>query len=177
MTDRIVGMGAAPMRVQDVIRIDAPIVPGQELGVRLLTPISALEPLLRRAMVDHIGISAGTTAASDGWFRLSSPFTAQYNLGVVQITVDVRTGLIVQLVALPGYQGTLFNAVAPGISVSDAQRMEPRIYYDEGSEFLWVRGADGVKLFLDVDDPDVTDIAGLAIAGIAVFADGYRFCW
>jgi hypothetical protein len=144
------------------LRHDAPIVPNVGLGgLELRRPIAEIAPLLNRL--------PGRYTRKD-WVEVDPPWEIRYLLGAVMVAADVRTGMIFKLSALEGYTGLLFDEISVGMTVRDAQRLEPQLYYDEGRELLLVRDTPGVSLDVPEIDPDPAEVPAMRISAISVFA-------
>jgi hypothetical protein len=151
------------MQQQLRLTLDESIMPSEGLGgLRLRTHITALDDLLERV---YIGKLTG-----DRWYELVNLYEARYDLGAVQVGVDVRNGKIFKLTASEGYNGLLFGKIWVGMSVTEAMAAEPLLYYDEVEEGLYVRDCPGVVLDIAEIDPRPDEVASYPIVGISVFA-------
>jgi hypothetical protein len=103
-------------------------------------------------------------------FRLLRPFDARYEIGPIEVSVDVRNGKIARLIARQGYLGSLFESVTVGARVALARTLCPSIYYDEAEELLLVRGVAGVALHVEGVDLPASEVERAPIAAISVFA-------
>lgn len=147
---------------QRFLQCHAPITPNVGLGgLTLRQPITDLD--------DMIAQVPGRYTESD-WFSLDPPYEVRYEFGCVAVAVDVRTGRIFKLIAQNGYTGTLLEAIRLGMLVADAQRVEPRLFYDEFDGLLRVRECDGVSLDVPEYDADPALVASMPICAISVFA-------
>jgi hypothetical protein len=129
----------ATMRHMTTIRPDDYIAPNEGLGgLKLRTPLKELEHLLWAFDVRR--------GSDQGWYEFVGLYEARYDLGPVAIGVDVRNGKVFKLIAQEGYAGKLFGAIEVGMNVGEAMSLEPRLFYDEVEEGLYVRGCAGVTL-------------------------------
>jgi len=144
------------------LQCGAPIVPNVGLGgLTLRRPVTDLDEI-----IDHV---PGRYTSSD-WFLLDPPYEVRYVFGCVAVAVDVRTGHIFKLIAQDGYTGMLLEKIRLGMLVADAQRVEPRLYFDEFDGLLRIRECDGVVLDVPIPDADPVDIPSMPIYAISVFA-------
>lgn len=106
-----------------------------------------------------------------GRYRLRDPFEAIYEVSEysIGITVDVRNGKIFRICALEGYEGKLFSNIYAGQSVSEAMKMDDRIFYHEPEGVLYFKDCPGVLLDIG-DDPPAEIVPQLSIVAICVFA-------
>jgi hypothetical protein len=129
----------ATMRHMTTIRPDDYIAPNEGLGgLKLRTPLKELEHLLWAFDVKR--------GEARDWYYLDTLYEAKYDIGPVIIGVDVRNGKVFKLIAQEGYAGKLFGAIEVGMNVGEAMSLEPRLFYDEVEEGLYVRGCAGVTL-------------------------------
>lgn len=143
-----------------LIDISAPIEPGVGLGgLQLRMPAEVLDPIVSQLPERTQGMA--------GWARVCRTYPlweVRYLLGPVSVGIDIRTGKIFRLVAETGYRGTLPNGIGVGMSVRVAVTMEPRLYYDEPTVLVLIRGCPEVALQLPEDlgaDPNVNDLTDL----------------
>lgn len=144
------------------LMLDAPIIPDHGLGgLELRANIWELNNFL---------------SAFGVWekraFDLVSPYVAEYRLadGIIALNVDVRNGRIAKMSAFDGYQGYLFGTVKVGMKVSNACRLDSRLYYDEAEGLILCSGIEGVALALVEVDPDPLHVLESNIHSITVFA-------
>ena len=105
------------MRIAD-LRVDAPIEPNYGLGgLALRTHVRELTGLLDE-------LWSRVTETDDGYvFELASPTSAVYRFGAVEAGLDVSSGMLYRLSALPGYDGLRLGSIsvhAPEALLPDA---------------------------------------------------------
>lgn len=154
-----------------VITIDrqAAIIPGKGLGgVPLGAPVTELREHLTGFLTHPHGRDG------EPLFFLASPYIAIYRFEdhSVKVSVDVRTGEIFMVSAVKGYGGTLNGVLRPGMSVREALKVEPDLYFWEAQSALFFRGLDGVLLELSDPDPDPEDVPQLGVEDIVVYVPG-----
>lgn len=88
-----------------------------------------------------------------------------------------------KLIAQEGYAGKLFGTIEVGMNVGEAMSLEPRLFYDEVEEGLYVRGCAGVTLDVPEIDPPPEEVPSYPISAISVYAkeavspEGQRGNW
>lgn len=121
--------------------------------------------------------------SEEGWYEFVSLYEARYDLGPVAIGADVRNGKVFKLIAQEGYAGKLFGTIEVGMNVGEAMSLEPRLFYDEVEEGLYVRGCAGVTLDVPEIDPPPEEVPSYPISAISVYAkeavspEGQRGNW
>jgi hypothetical protein len=103
-------------------------------------------------------------------YKLVSPFEAYYTVakGRIIIAVDVRNGKIYKVCAMFGYTGLLFGKLRVGMNIKEAMSLEPRLYYDEAEELLFIKGIKGLSLGVPASDPYVHEVPSMRIHNICV---------
>ena len=145
------------------VRTEAPIVPAEGLGgFKLRAHVSELEDILDSIYVKNL--------RNPRWYELVSLYEARYDLGPVAVAVDVRNGKVFKVIASEGYEGKLFGKIHVGMSVREAMALEPRMYYDEAEEGLYLKGCPGVVLEVPEDDPWPREVRSYPISAISVYA-------
>ena len=145
------------------LQLDAEIIPNQGLGnLTLRSHVSELKQML-----------VGIGVYDEGSFRLVSPFEARYRLGEgqVEVAVDVRNGKIFKLIAYAGYRGKLFKMITVGMRVSEAMKLESKLYYDEAEEAILCEGVPGLTIDVPEIDPPVELVPEMHIEAISVYAE------
>jgi len=132
-------------------------------GLKLRTPLMDLEHLLWGFEVRR--------GSEEGWYELVGLYEARYDLGPVAIGVDVRNGKVFKLIAQEGYAGKLFGTIEVGMNVGEAMSLEPRLFYDDIEEGLYVRGCAGVTLDVPEIDPPPEVVPSYPISAISVYAE------
>lgn len=143
---------------------DADIVPNVGLGgLQVRAALAEVQDL-----VDSLPGSETATS-----YRMVGPFECRYTFKAppVELGVDTRNGRIAKLIALPGYNGSLFGRIRVGMSVDTVMRLDPGIYYDEAEELLLCRDAAGIALDVEVVDPEPSTVRSLRVASITVYAE------
>ena len=110
-------------------------------------------------------------AGDSDWYKLVNRFEARYRVGPIEVCADVRNGKVFKIIAYEGYNGKLFNTVFIGMNVGEAMALEPRLYYDEVEEGLYVRGYAGVTA--DVPEVDLLpeEVPSCQITAISIYAE------
>ena len=146
------------------IRPDGDVAPNEGLGgLKLRTPLTELQHLLW-----EFDVKIGN---AESWYELISLYEARYDLGSVAVGVDVRNGKVFKLIAQEGYAGKLFGTIEVGMNVGEAMSLEPRLFYDDIEEGLFVRGCAGVTLDVLEIDPPPEVVPGYPISAISVYAE------
>lgn len=147
------------------INLNAPIYPSESLGgFTLKTHISAyIEDIKSFSNIDK-----------ESWKDLSidtiGPFVIRYTLQhKIILRFDIVTGQLELISALEDYKGKLFGSIGIGSTISEALKVEPRLYYDEIDEGYFITGVDGIGIFLE--DPYADHIANPSnkIVEISIF--------
>ena len=151
------------MRRMITVFVDSAIAPNEGLGgLKLRTPLAELQHLLWRTDVQK--------GDARDWYRLDNLYEARYDIGPVLVGVDVRNGKVFKLVAQEGYAGKLFDTIEVGMNVGEAMSLEPRLFYDDIEEGLYVRGCAGVTLDVPEIDPPPEEVPSYPISAISVYA-------
>lgn len=145
--------------------LNAEIVPDVGLGgLKLRTHLSELENIKEFP-----------------WFRpdsycLVSPFEARYRFsdGKIAAAVDVRNGKVFKLIAYRGYLGKLLGQICVGMSVREAMKIEPRLFYDEAEEVIACKDVPGLTIDIPEIDPPIELVPDLFIHAISVFVTEIR---
>ena len=146
--------------MENKLDLTAPIIPDHGLGGLVLrTKLIELQEL-----VEGLGVLIA------GSYELVGLFEARYRFGQgeIEMGVDVRNGKIARLVAGAQYKGALFEKIFVGMSVGEAMKLEPRLYYDEAEETVLCRGVAGVALDLPELDPSPELVPMMLIKAISV---------
>lgn len=158
------------------LTIDEPILPAEALGgFALRDHLGALDDLLMDLYLRNL--------QGARWYQLAHIYEARYDLGPVQVSVDVRNGKVFKLIASEGYRGKLFDKIHVGMNAGEAMALEPRLYYDEAEEGIYVKDCPGVVLEVPEDDPWPEEVPSYPISAIAVYvpevwtAEGMRGRW
>lgn len=142
---------------------EQPIVPNQSIGhLYLRRHVTEYKDELRDWYLEQGGVSSR-------WCRFVDLYDVAYRVRDIEIGVDVRSGQIHRLTATLGFGGS-FGEVRIGMLAGEAMVTDPRIYYDEREEALFVEDCAGIMLEVDADDPDPKLVPTLKIAAISVFA-------
>lgn len=152
------------MRHMTTIRPDGVIAANEGLGgLKLRTPLAELQHLLWA-----FDVKIGN---AESWYELISLYEARYDLGSVAVGVDVRNGKVFKLIAQDGYVGKLFGTIEVGMNVGVAMSLEPRLFYDDVEEGLFVQGCAGVTLDVPEIDPPPEVVPSYPISAISVYAE------
>jgi hypothetical protein len=153
------------MSTSPKISATAPRVPNEGLrGLELRTPLTELQDILRKFDIENAD-------PMGGWYELVTEYEARYELGPVEIGVDVRDGKVFKLIAKRSYQGKLFGKISIGMNAGEAMTLEPRLYYDEIEDGLLVRGCEGIMVDVPEIDPPPHMVPSHRISAISVYAE------
>lgn len=144
------------------IDIHADIVAGKSLGgIQLLSEVGSYWSLLReensKLQLDHHQGEIHTVV-----YALKSKF--------VEINVDVRTGLIYKVSALPGYTGHFLGWITIGTPMSQVWEAELDFDYDDAEMGFFSARFPGISLEPDIIDPLEEDFPFLKV-GVITIAD------
>ncbi len=153
------------MVVDSRVDTDEPVTPNVSLGgFRLRTPLLELKELLFAFYVKNL-------AEKPDWYDLVDLYEARYDLVPIAVCADVRNGKIFKLIAQRGYEGKPFGKLHVGMNAGEAMALEPRLYYDEAWEGLYVKGCPGVTLDVPEEDPYPHEVPSYPIWAISVYAE------
>ncbi|MFW5433963.1 hypothetical protein [Paenibacillus apiarius] len=133
------------MQRRKIIDTTAPILPGESLGgVKLLTHIKEYKELVSSfSWLDQ-------KTLKDCSVSLFSPFHIGYEMKNTLIMIfDVITGELQRICALKNYEGTLFGKLKIGMLLEQAERLEPRLTYNDFEELFYIKGVEGVTIEVD----------------------------
>lgn len=121
----------------DFIDLEAPILPGKSAGgIAIGIPLKKLYPKLKYQAYSN----AGKTLIDD-------PFYVTYKMGnAFSITIHILNSKVIKLACLPDYQGQMPNGIKVGMTIGEAQAIEPRIYFDDNEEQFYIHGIPGITL-------------------------------
>ncbi|MEM7144293.1 MAG: hypothetical protein AAF591_04115 [Verrucomicrobiota bacterium] len=114
-----------------------------------------------------------TAYAHDNGATFENPFYVRYEQPyTMTVVVHVLNGKIIKLGALREYQGAMPNGIRVGMVLVDAMEIEPRIYFDEFDEQLYIKQIPGITF----ERPDPRD-RDSRIEAISVFLPDLKDNW
>lgn len=135
------------------LNLNAPIYPSKSLGgFTLKTHISEyIEDIKSFSDIDRKSLQ-------DLSVNMIGKFLVRYTIkNEIILSFDIITGQLGLISALDSYKGKLFESIGIGSTISEALKVEPRLYYDEIDEGYYIKGVDGIGIFLE--DPYADHIA------------------
>ncbi len=127
------------------LNLNAPIHPNKSLGgFTLRTHISAyIDDIKSFSDIDRKSLQ-------DLSINMIGQFLVRYTLkNKIILSFDIVTGQLNLISALEDYKGKLFENIGIGSTISEAIKVEPRLYYDETDEGYFIKGIDGIGIFLE----------------------------
>ncbi len=140
--------------------IHADIVAGKSLGgIQLLSEVGSYWSLLReeksKLQLDYHQGEIHTVV-----YALKSKF--------MEINVDVRTGLIYKVSALPGYAGNFLGWIKIGTPMPEVWEAELDFDYDDAEMGFFSARFPGISLEPDIIDPLEEDFPSLTVGAITI---------
>jgi hypothetical protein len=147
------------------LNLNAPIVPNKSMGG------FDLQQHISHYVQD---IKAFSNRDKDTLQDMSSVLIGQFAINYtfenqIILRFDIITGKLSLISALKGYKGKLFGNIGIGSTISEALKIESRLYYDEIDEGYYIEGVDGIGIFLDNSYADHNMMPDNKIIEISIF--------
>jgi hypothetical protein len=159
--------------IYDLKNLNKPIVPGKSMG-----GFNLREHIVRYIdIIEEFGLISDEINRRNcrpEYWRMGGPLCIIYEIeNTLQLTFNVCNGKLMRILGMWNYKGLLFEKIGIGMSIEEAMKLEPRIYYDDDEEEYYIEGVKGIVISTTRDKnlKEIIDRIGVYIEELDDFKD------
>ena len=106
-------------------------------------------------------------------FKLINPYVALYTIKnrFIEIAIHLKVCKVQRISYIGEDKSVNWNNIHIGMKVSEALKLEPRLFYYERNLILLVNEVPGIAFDISEYDPEPEDVPNSFITGISVYAE------